>query len=256
LELTDHQLERYARHIVLKEVGGAGQKRLLAARVAMVGAGGIGCPALAYLAAAGVGAVTLIDDDQVDLSNLQRQILFAEADVGLPKADVAAARAAALNPDCRVTPVVARLDSTNAEALLSGHDLVLDGTDSFATRSVVNRAAVALGLPLVAAAIGSFEGHLGSFAGHRPDAPCWACFAGAAADRAGESCAEAGVVGALAGVLGALAALETIRALTGFGEPTAGHMLIFDALGLEARRVRLAKDPECAVCGAAARAAA
>lgn len=256
MELTDRQLERYARHIVLKEVGGAGQKRLLAARIALVGAGGIGCPALAYLAAAGVGAVTLIDDDRVDLSNLQRQILFGEADIGRPKAEVAAARAASLNPDCRVRPVVARLDAGNAEALLRGHDLVLDGTDSFRARALVNRAAVGVGIPLVAAAIGSFEGHLGSFAGHRADAPCWACFAGAAADRAGESCAEAGVLGALAGVMGSLAALEVIRAVLGLGDGRVGRMLIFDALTLEARSVRVPKDPACPVCSASARQAA
>jgi molybdopterin/thiamine biosynthesis adenylyltransferase len=246
--LSDRQLERYARHIVLKEVGGAGQARLLGARVAVVGAGGIGCPALAYLAAAGVGAITLIDHDRVDLSNLQRQILFGEADIGAPKAEVAARRLAALNPDCRVAPRVARLDAGNAEALLGGHDLVLDGTDSFATRALVNRAAVALGVPLVAAAIGSFEGHLGAFAGHRPDTPCWACFAGDTADRAAQSCAEAGVLGALAGVLGSLAALEAIRLITGFGPSTLGRLLILDAVPLVARSVRVPKDPACPVC--------
>ncbi|MFN7176449.1 MAG: HesA/MoeB/ThiF family protein [Thermaurantiacus sp.] len=256
MDLTDRQLERYARHIVLKEVGGAGQKRLLAARIAVVGAGGIGCPALAYLAAAGVGAVTLIDDDRVDLSNLQRQILFTETDIGAPKAKVAAARAAALNPDCHVMPVVARLEAGNAEALLHGHELVLDGTDSFASRAAVNQAAVRLGLPLVAAAIGSFEGHVGTFAGHLADAPCWACLAGAATDREGASCAEAGVLGALAGVLGALAALEAIRLLTGFGGETVGRLLLFDAMGFEARTVRLPKDPACPVCSTAAREAA
>jgi adenylyltransferase/sulfurtransferase len=230
-------------------VGGAGQKALLAARVAIVGAGGIGCPALAYLAAAGVGRVTLIDDDRVALSNLQRQILFGAADLGLPKVEVAAARLHALNPDCEVTPRAERLRADNTEALLAGHDLILDGTDSFATRAIINRAAVALGIPLVAAAIGSFEGQIGCFAGHRADAPCWACFAGAAADRAGASCAEAGVIGALAGVIGALAALEAIRLITGFGPETVGRMLLFDAPGFAARTVRCPKDPACPVCG-------
>ncbi len=248
MELTDAQLERYARHIVLKDIGGAGQKRLLAARVAVVGAGGIGCPALQYLAAAGVGQVTLVDDDRVARSNLQRQTLYTEEDEGRPKAEVAALRLFALNPDCRVVPRVERLGPANAEALLAGHDLVLDGTDSFAARATVNRACVRLGIPLVSAAIGSFEGHVGTFAGHRPDAPCWACLVGAAEDRPGASCADAGVLGALAGVLGALAALEALRIVTGFGPETVGRLLVFDAIGFGGRTLRLPKDPACPVC--------
>lgn len=249
MELSDRQLERYARHIVLREVGGTGQRRLLAARVAIVGMGGIGCPAAQYLAAAGVGQLTLVDPDRVDLSNLQRQTLYAEADVGRPKAALAAARLAALNPDCRVAARPVRLEADNAEALLSGHDLVLDGTDSFAARAAVNRAAVRLGIPLVAAALGSLEGHVGVFAGHRADAPCWACLAGTARDRPGVSCAEAGVLGALAGVLGSIAALEAIRLVTGFGAETVGRLLLFDAEGFAARSVRVPKDPACPVCG-------
>jgi len=249
LTLSDRQLERYARHIVLPELGGEGQRRLLAARVAVVGAGGIGCPALQYLAAAGVGAITLVDPDRVDLSNLQRQTLFSEADIGRPKAEAARARLSALNPDCCVSPRIERLEEANAGRILAGHDLVLDGTDSFAARTAVNRACVRLGLPLVSAALGPLEGHVGVFSGHRPDAPCWACFAGAARDRPGRSCAEAGVIGALAGVLGALAALEAIRLVAGFGPETVGRLFLLDAVGFAARTVRVPKDPACPVCG-------
>ncbi|MFQ3666058.1 MAG: molybdopterin-synthase adenylyltransferase MoeB [Sphingomonadaceae bacterium] len=248
MSFSDGELERYARHIVLKEIGGAGQARLKAARVAVVGAGGLGSPCLTYLAAAGVGQLTLIDDDVVSLSNLQRQTLFATADIGQPKVAAAAARLAALNPHVQVLPVAARLDEGNAEALLQGQDVVADGTDRFAARACVNRACVALGVPLVAAAIGPFEGQVARFEGHRPDSPCWACFAGAAEDRPGESCAEQGVLGALAGIIGALQALEVIRAITDFAPRPAGAMLLFDALTLTARQVRIRKDPACPVC--------
>lgn len=248
VELTDAELDRYQRHIVLKEVGGEGQRRLKAARVAVIGAGGLGCPCLHYLAAAGVGTITLIDDDRVSLSNLQRQTLFESRDVGRPKAEVAAARLSAMNPHVALRPVVARLDAANALDLLAGHDVIADGCDNFATRIAVNRAAVALGVPLVSAAIGPFEGQLGVFAGHRPDVPCWACFAGAPADVPGRSCADMGVLGAVAGVVGAAQALEVLRLLTGFGDERLGLLWLWDGLSMAARSVRVAKDPACPVC--------
>ncbi|MCS6986892.1 MAG: molybdopterin-synthase adenylyltransferase MoeB [Sphingomonadaceae bacterium] len=246
--LSDTELERYARHIVLPQVGGAGQRALKRARVAVVGAGGLGSPCLTYLAAAGVGSITVIDDDHVALSNLQRQTLFSTADVGQPKAPLAARRLRALNPHVDVQPVTERLDETNARVLLAGHDVVADGSDRFATRAAVNRAAVALGIPLVSAAIGPFSGQVATFAGHRDDASCWACLAGAARDEPGLTCADQGVLGALAGVIGALQAAEVIRVLTGFAPLAPGTLFLFDLLDLSARRVRVPKDPGCTVC--------
>ncbi|MFN3371305.1 MAG: HesA/MoeB/ThiF family protein [Sphingomonadaceae bacterium] len=247
-ELSDEELDRYQRHIVLRQVGGEGQRRLKAARVAVVGAGGLGSPCLSYLAAAGVGAITIIDDDEVNLSNLQRQTLFRTDDVGRPKAEVAAERLGALNPHVEVTAIGRRLGEADAGALLAGHDAIADGCDNFATRAAVNRAAVALGIPLVSAAIGPFEGQLGVFAGHRPDQPCWACFAGSPADVPGTSCAEVGVLGAVAGVVGAMQALEALRLILGFGEDRVGVLWLWDGLSMAARSVRVAKDPQCPVC--------
>ena len=198
-DLTDQQLDRYARHIVLKEIGGAGQRRLLAARVAVVGAGGLGSACLAYLAAAGVGRLTVIDDDRVDLSNLQRQILHGTADIGVQKAGSAKAALRALNPEVRVEAVAERLTAANARDLLEKHEVVADGSDSFATRGVVADTALALRIPLVSAALGPFEGQLSTFTGWKPDKPCWRCYAGDTADRPGRSCADVGIVGAVAG---------------------------------------------------------
>jgi len=247
--LSDRELERYQRHIVLKDVGGQGQMRLKAASVAVVGAGGLGSPCLQYLAAAGVGRISLIDDDLVSLSNLQRQTLFATSDVGRRKTEAAAERLAALNPEVALNPVAARLTAENAEALLEGHAIIADGCDNFETRWLVNRAAVRLGIPLVSAAIGPFEGQLGVFAGHRPDAPCWACFAGQPDDRPGTSCADIGVLGALAGIVGSAQALEVLRLITGFGEPQVGRLWLFEGLSMASRSIRVPKDPACAVCG-------
>lgn len=246
--LTDLQLERYQRHIVLKEVGGEGQKALLATSVAVVGAGGLGCPLLTYLAAAGVGRITIIDDDVVSLSNLQRQTLFSTADVGRPKVQAAADRLRALNPDISVEPVQARLSIDTADALLAGHDVIADGCDNFRTRNAVNRAAVALGIPLVAAAIGPFEGQLGVFAGHLPDAPCWACFASVPDDVPGTSCADVGVLGAMAGLIGAAQAMEVLRLILRFGDSQIGRLWLFEGLSVLGRSVRIAKDPACPVC--------
>ncbi len=248
--MSDGQLDRYARHIVLKEVGGAGQGKLLAANVAVVGAGGLGAPCLLYLAAAGVGRITVIDDDAVALSNLQRQVIYATADVGRAKTDAAAAALARLDPDVVVTRRPVRLDAGNAADLLAGHDVVADGSDSFATRLAVADAALALRIPLVSAAVGPFDGQLATFRGWEPGRPCYRCFVGDAPGREDASCADQGILGAVAGVLGSLQALEVIRAVTGFGPDQAGKLLLFDALSLRVRTVALAKDPGCRACRA------
>ena len=246
--LSPEELARYARHIVLREVGGAGQQRLRRATVVVVGCGGIGSPAVQYLAAAGVGRLRLIDDDAVDLSNLQRQTIFATTDVGVSKAERAAERVAAINPHVTAEPAATRLDARNVDALLTGADVVVDGCDNFATRLLVADAALAARVPLVSAAIGQFEGQLGVFRGWETDRPCYRCFVGAAPERDGVSCAEAGVLGPVAGVLGSLAALEAIRAIAPFGEDPAGSLLLADLLALRFRTLRLPKDPGCPAC--------
>lgn len=248
MSLSDDQLERYARHIILKEVGGAGQAKLLAARVAVVGAGGLGSPCLMYLAAAGVGQLTIIDDDDVDLSNLQRQVLHGTADIGRAKTQSAADTLFRINPSTRVELRPARLTADNAKDLLAGHDIIADGSDSFETRRAVADAALALRIPLVAAAVGPFEGQIATYRGYEPGMPCWRCFAGEAADRAGNSCAEAGVLGALTGVIGSMQALEVIREIVPFGESLAGRVLLYDALQARMRTIRLPKDRECPAC--------
>lgn len=250
MSLSDEELDRYARHIVLKEIGGAGQMRLKAARVAVIGAGGIGSPVLQYLAAAGIGRLTIIDDDRVDLSNLQRQTLFGTADTGLRKGDAAAAALRRLNPHAEVTANPVRIDAANAAELLAGHDAVVDGTDNFPTRLAVADAALQLRLPLVAAAVGEFEGQLGVFRGWEADKPCYRCFTGTDPETPGINCAEQGVLGALTGVMGSLAALEAIRAIVPFGEDSAGKLLIADTLALRFRTLTLPKDPGCPACAA------
>jgi adenylyltransferase/sulfurtransferase len=246
--LGDVQLERYARHIVLREIGGEGQRKLLESHVAIIGAGGIGAPAIQYLAAAGVGKLTIIDDDHVTLSNLQRQILFGTADQGAAKVERAKAAVAALNPDVQVEARRERLDEGNAASLLTGAELVVDGSDNFATRLAVSDASLALRVPLVSAAVAQFEGQLALYRGWETDKPCYRCFVGSNPDRPEQSCSEAGVLGAMAGVIGSLAAVEAIRAITGFGEDNAGSLLIVDALSLRFRTLTLAKDPGCPSC--------
>jgi len=248
VSFTDEQLDRYARHIVLKEVGGEGQRRLLESRIAVIGAGGIGSPLIQYLAAAGVGRLRIIDDDQIALSNLQRQVLFGTADEGRLKVEVARDSVARLNPDVAVEMRPERLDGDNAQALLAGMDLVVDGSDSFATRLAVADAAFALRIPLVSASIGQFEGQLAVYRGWEADKPCYRCLVGSNPGLPEQSCAEQGVLGALAGVMGSLAAVEAIRIVTGFGEDSAGKLLIADALTLRFRTVKLAKDPGCGAC--------
>jgi len=248
--LSDAQLDRYARHIVLREIGGGGQQRLLGSRVAVVGAGGLGSPCLLYLAAAGVGHLTVIDDDAVALSNLQRQILFATDDTGRAKVAGAADAIGRLNPDVAVSGRALRLTADNAAALLAGHDVVADGSDSFATRQAVADAAFALRIPLVSAAVGPFEGQLTTFRGWQPGLPCYRCFVGNAGDRPGGSCADDGVLGALTGVMGSMQALEVIRELVPFGTGLAGRMLLYDALAARVRTLSMPKDPGCAACSA------
>jgi molybdopterin-synthase adenylyltransferase len=248
--LADAELERYARHIVLHEIGGRGQAELKAARIAMVGAGGIGCPALQYLVAAGVGHVTIFDDDVVSLSNLQRQILFGDADVGQPKAAIAAAALARLNPHAKIEAHQIRLDRTNAPAQLSGHSLVLDGTDSFASRLAVADTAYALRIPLVSAAIGQFHAQIALWKGWEDAQPCYRCYVGDAFDSDDcDTCAADGVLGAMTGIVGSMAALEAVRAITGFGEDARGKLHLFDGLAPGMRTIRMPKDPACKTCG-------
>jgi len=256
MTLTDAQLERYARHIVLREIGGAGQVKLLGAHVAIVGAGGIGCPAIAYLAAAGVGTLRVIDSDSVSLSNLQRQILFGADDIGRPKGEAARDAVHRLNPDCHLIPINQRLDAGNAQALLRDVDVILDGCDNFETRLTVSDAATALRTPLVTAAVGQFEGQLGVWRGWEAEQPCYRCLVGADPGRAGQNCAEDGIVGALTGIIGTMAALEAIRLVVPFGAEMAGSLTIADLLGGRFRRLAIPPDPVCPACAAHKRAAA
>lgn len=251
MPLTPTQLQRHARHIVLPEIGGAGVAKLSAAHVVLVGMGGIGCPALQYLAAAGIGRLTLIDGDAVDLSNLQRQTLFTPSDVDQPKAEVAAAWVRRFDPELQATALPERLTADNAAALLGAADVVLDGTDNFATRLLVSDTATALHIPLVSAAIGRFQGQIGTFRGWMADAPCYRCFVGDAFDAEDcDTCAEQGVLGAMVGLVGSLAAMEVVRAITGFGDDTRGKLHLIDGLTPLWRTLKIAKDPECKACGA------
>ena len=245
MSLSDKERQRYARHILLKEIGGPGQQRLRAATVAIVGAGGLGAPAALYLAAAGVGRLRLIDDDTVSLDNLQRQIIFRSADTGAPKVERAAAALGALNPNVDVDTRRERLTEENARALLGGADVVLDGTDDFATRFAVNAASRALGGPLVSGAVGRWDGQLSVFT---RAGPCYRCLVLEAPPDA-ETCARTGIVGALTGVIGSLMALEAIKLIAQAGEPLIGRVLLFDGLNGEARTVKLLRDPACPVCG-------
>ena len=243
MAFSEGEVERYARHLVLREVGGPGQQRLKAAKVLIVGAGGLGSPAALYLAAAGIGAITLSDDDVVSLSNLQRQILFATADVGQAKTAAAAGRLAALNPHVTVIGAPA-VTAASVAALVAGQDLVLDGTDNFETRLLVSDACVAAGIPLVSGAIGRWTGQVGVFGGK----PCYRCLVPEVPPDA-ETCVAVGVVGALAGVIGSMMALEAVKLITGAGEALSGRLLIYDGLSGESRTVRVGPDPACPSCG-------
>jgi molybdopterin-synthase adenylyltransferase len=251
-DLSDDELERYARHIVLPEVGGVGQRRLKAASIAIVGAGGVGSSAIPALAGGGIGRLTIIDDDVVDPSNLQRQWLFRNDQVGEPKAAQAAEFARALNPRVDAIAVETRVDPTNAEGLLKGHDLILDGCDNFATRLVVSDIATGLKIPLVSAAAGQFQGQVGLFRGWEPNQPCYRCFVGDAFDNDDcDTCAERGVLGAVTAIVGGFAALLAIRSLIGIGEDSAGRLLLFDGISLSLKGIRIPKDSACRICGGA-----
>lgn len=241
---SEDEVERYARHLVLSEVGGPGQQALKRARVLIVGAGGVGSPAALYLAAAGVGTLGLVDDDVVGLSNLQRQIGFSTPEIGRPKVEAAAARLGGLNPHVMVETFAERLTRENAAVRVGAFDIVLDGTDDFQTRMCVNAACVKAGKPLVSGALGRWHGQVGVFAGR----PCYQCLVPEIPPDA-ETCSRVGVVGALAGVIGSMAALETIKLITGAGEVLTGRLLLYDGLVGTARTVRMAADPNCPVCG-------
>ncbi len=245
----DAELERYARHIVLRELGGPGQKKLKEAKVLVIGAGGLGSPVLMYLAAAGVGTIGVIDDDTVDHSNLQRQVIHKDESIGEPKVISAADAMAALNPYVSVRPYKRRLTEDMAEALFADYDLIIDGTDNFETRYLSNRVAVRLDKPLVSGALAQWEGQLSVFA---PSAggPCYECvFPKAPEPGLASSCAEAGVVAALPGVIGTMMALEAIKIVSEAGQVMRGEMLIFDGLYGESRKVALLKREDCEVCG-------
>ena len=246
MSLSEAELERYARHIVLPRFGGAGQQKLKAAKVAVIGAGGIGSGAIPALAAAGIGRLTIIDNDQIDRSNLQRQPIFRDDQVGAGKAKLAAEFAMAINPHVEAFARERRLDAENAEELLAGHDLVLDGSDNFATRLAVSDACVGLGIPLVSAAAIQFQGQVGLFRGQ----PCFRCFVGDAFDSDEcDNCAELGVLGALTLTVGGFAALLAIRAIAGMGDD-AGKLHLLDADALAWRAIPLPADPGCRTCGA------
>ena len=255
MTLTPDRLDRFARHIVLPELGGAGQVALSAAHVVLVGCGGIGSPALQYLAGAGVGRLTLIDDDAVDLSNLQRQTTFAEADLGRPKAEAAADWVRRFDSAIEVRAVVGRLGGLNAAPLLEGATLVLDGCDNFATRLAVSDACVKLGVALTSAALGRFQGQVANFAGHLEGHSCYRCFVGDAFDAEDcDTCAADGVLGAMAGWVGTFAAMHAVRVLTeghaAMGDPQWGKVHLLDGLTPALRTMRIVKDPECRGCAA------
>lgn len=247
--MSGTELGRYTRHIVLRELGGPGQKKLKQSKVLVIGAGGLGAPALQYLTAAGIGTIGIIDDDVVDAGNLQRQVIHRDDTIGMPKVFSAEAAMKALNPYVTVRPYNRRLDEESAEALFTEYDLILDGTDNFETRFLANRVAVKLGKPLVSGALSQWEGQLSVF--HpAADGPCYQCiFPQAPAPGMAPSCAEAGVLGPLPGVIGAMMAVEAVKALVGAGQVLRGEMLIYDALWGETRKIGLKPRADCPVCG-------
>lgn len=251
MALSDQQLDRYARHIVLREVGGAGQRKLLGASVLLVGAGGLGSPLALYLAAAGVGTLHIVDDDTVSLSNLQRQIAHTEGRLGQPKTASAAAAIRAINPDTKVVEHNTRLNAGNIAGLLASVDLVADGSDNFETRFLINDACHLHGKTLVSAAVVQFDGQLSTFKSHKggPN-PCYRClYREPPPPDLRPNCAEAGILGAVAGVMGTLQGTEVLKEILGIGESLSGRLLIYDALGTTIRTIRLKPDPACPLCG-------
>ena len=257
MDFSDAQIDRYARHLVLPEIGEDGQAKLLGARVLVIGAGGLGSPLLLYLAAAGVGTLGIVDDDVVDLSNLQRQVVHDTSAIGQPKTTSAKARLAEVNPEVRVIEHGSRLTAATALDLVRSYDLVADGSDTFATRFLVNDACYLAAKTLVSAAIMRFDGQLTTFKAHiRASAggageshPCYRCVFGAQPADPKESCADVGVLGALAGTLGALQATEVIKEIIGIGESLSGSLLLYDSLATTFRKIKLKADPACPLCG-------
>lgn len=254
MSLSPARLDRFARHIVLPEIGGAGQVALAGKHVALIGLGGIGSPALQYLAAAGIGQFTLVDDDEVDTSNLQRQTIFSQRDVGHGKTVAARRWLANFDDGLEVHISDARITAENVRELIAGADLVLDGTDNFATRLAISDACVASGIPLLSAAVGRFQGQVGAFAGHLSDSPCYRCYVGDAFDAEDcDTCAEDGMLGAMAGWTATFAAMQAIRVLLQgvslFGDPQWGKLHILDGMVPAMRALKIARDPACGACG-------
>jgi molybdopterin-synthase adenylyltransferase len=251
MELTDAQFERYARHLILDEVGEEGQARLLSSSVLVVGAGGLGAPLLLYLAAAGVGTLGVIDDDVVELSNLQRQVIHATERVGMPKVESAAAMLASVNPDVRVIAMKARLTADNAASIIADYDLVADGSDNFTTRFLLNDACFLQGKTLASAALLRFDAQISTYKAHLCDPhPCYRClFPERPPEDLIPRCEQAGILGALAGTVGCLQATEILKELLGIGESLSGHLLIYDALATTFRKIKVKRDPGCALCG-------
>jgi len=248
VNLTDAELDRYARHIVLPQVGGVGQRKLKAAKIAIIGAGGIGSAVIPALAGAGVGQLTIIDSDVVEPANLHRQPLFRERDEGYPKADLALQFVHRLNRFVKASPVQERVGSDNAERLLTGHDLIIDGSDNFATRLAVSDVCVAFGMPLLSAAAVQFQGQVGLFRSK----PCYRCFVGDAFDTEDcDNCAELGVLGALTATVGSFASLLAINLIVGIGSDPAGKIHLFDGEKLTWRQIGIPADPGCTTCGSA-----
>ena len=254
MKISDLQIERYARHILLPEIGGAGQTKIMDGRVLVIGAGGLGSPVLLYLAAAGVGTIGIIDDDKIELSNLQRQIIHTTPRVGKPKVESARDAVETINPDVKLQIYEERFTADNAFKLLKHYDIVAGGSDNFETRFLVNDACYLTGTTLVSAAILRFDAQLGTYKSHlktsQEDHPCYRCiFPEAPPADTTPSCAEAGVLGALCGVVGSLQATEILKELTGAGTSLSGYLLIIDGLGCEFRKIKVNPDPDCALCG-------
>ncbi len=245
--LDDDQLDRYARHIILKQVGGAGQKKLLSSKVLVIGAGGLGSPLILYLAAAGVGTIGVIDDDMVDLSNLQRQIIHTTDQIGKLKTGSVRDMIGRINPDVKIITIYERLSADNAERVIAEYDIIGDGCDNFDTRFVVNDACLKLKKPFVSAALSQFDGQISTFKGYLEDAPCYRCFIPHHPGDVG-NCAEAGILGAVAGVLGTMQAVEILKELLDLGDSLAGRIVLYDALSATSRTIRLPKDPGCPAC--------
>jgi adenylyltransferase/sulfurtransferase len=245
--MSEDQIRRYSRHLIMPEVGGTGQRKLLNSKVLLIGAGGLGSPAALYLAAAGVGTLGIVDFDAVDLSNLQRQILHHVRDVGRPKVQSAADTIAELNPDVRVVPYQAALNASNVESILAEYDVIVNGSDNFPTRYLANDACVFLKKPLVDGSIFKFEGQATVFL---PGQGCYRClYPAPPPPGAVPSCAEAGVLGVICGVIASIQGVETIKLLLGLGEPLVGRLVFFDGLSMEFRQVKFRRDPQCPVCG-------